>query len=50
MADFTGQDQRSEFMKEHLKTWHGFLRLIKWLVIGSIILLLVLLIWRTNNG
>jgi hypothetical protein len=37
-------------MKDHVRTWHGFLKLIKWLVIGSIILLIVLLIWRTHNG
>jgi hypothetical protein len=50
MADYTGQNESSEFMKEHLKTWHGFLKFAKWLVIGSIILLAVLLIWRTHNG
>ncbi|HEX3652030.1 MAG TPA: aa3-type cytochrome c oxidase subunit IV [Rhizomicrobium sp.] len=50
MADYTGQNESSEFMKDHVRTWHGFLKLIKWLVIGSIILLIVLLIWRTHNG
>ena len=50
MADLTGQNESSDFMKEHLKTWHGFLKLIKWMIIGSILLLIVLLIWRTNNG
>lgn len=50
MTDDTGQNERSEFMKEHLRTWHGFLKLMKWLIIGCVILLLVLLIWRTNNG
>ena len=50
MADYTGQNESSEFMKEHLRTWHGFLKLMKWLIIGCVILLLVLLIWRTNNG
>lgn len=50
MADYAGQDQSSELLKEHLKTWHGFLKLMKWLIIASVILLLVLLIWRTNNG
>ena len=49
MADSTGQEQGSEFMKEHLRTWNGFLKLIKWLVIASILLLIVLLIWRTHN-
>lgn len=50
MANHTGQEQSSEFMKEHLRTWHGFLKLMKWMLIGCVILLLVLLIWRTNNG
>lgn len=49
MANLTEQTERSDFMKEHLRTWHGFLKFIKWMVIGSIILLLVLLIWRTNG-
>jgi hypothetical protein len=49
MADSAGQEQGSEFMKEHLRTWHGFLKLMKWLVVASILLLIVLLIWRTHN-
>jgi len=49
MADHTGQEPSSEFMKEHLRTWHGFLKLMKWLIIGSVLLLVVLLIWRTHN-
>lgn len=49
MADPTGQEPSSDFMNEHLKTWHGFLKLLKWLIIGSVILLLFLLIWRTHN-
>jgi len=49
MADQTGHEPGSEFMKEHLRTWHGFLKLIKWMIIGSIVLLAILLIWRTHN-
>ncbi|MBV8798977.1 MAG: aa3-type cytochrome c oxidase subunit IV [Alphaproteobacteria bacterium] len=50
MAEHAGQEPSPDFMKEHLRTWIGFLKLIKWLIIGSIVLLLVLLIWRTHNG
>ena len=52
MADYTelgvGRDSFDD-MKAHVQTWHGFMKLIKWLVIGSVLLLLVLLIWRTNG-
>ena len=51
MADHTGLEHESfDDMPAHVKTWHGFMKLIKWLVIGSVLLLIVLLIWRTNNG
>jgi hypothetical protein len=51
MADHTGLEQESfEDMPAHVHTWLGFLKLIKWLIIGSVLLLIVLLIWRTNNG
>jgi len=36
-------------MKSHVQTWHGFLKFVKWQVILAIILLAVLLIWRTHN-
>lgn len=51
MAEQTGDQPGAEFedMKAHVQTWHGFLTLIKWMIIGSVILLLVLLIWRTNG-
>ncbi|MBV9571993.1 MAG: aa3-type cytochrome c oxidase subunit IV [Alphaproteobacteria bacterium] len=49
MADYAGQDEGSEFMKEHERTWHGFLKLIKWLIIGTVVLMAFLLIWRTNG-
>lgn len=49
MADYTEPGPSSEFMKEHERTWLGFLKLIKWLIIGSILLLAILLIWRTNG-
>jgi hypothetical protein len=51
MADHVGHgDDRGSFdMKAHVQTWLGFLKLIKWMVIGSVILLAILLIWRTHN-
>ncbi|HEY1963094.1 MAG TPA: aa3-type cytochrome c oxidase subunit IV [Rhizomicrobium sp.] len=52
MAEHIGPQPGADFhdMKAHEQTWHGFLRLIKWMIFGAVILLLVLLIWRTNNG
>ena len=50
MADHTGHGSGADFdYKEHVKTWLGFLKLIKWMLISSIILLAILLIWRTHN-
>ena len=51
MAEHTGQQTGADFddMKAHVQTWHGFLRLIKWMLIGAGLLLLILLIWRTNG-
>jgi hypothetical protein len=52
MADHTGQGaDRDSFddMKAHERTWHGFLKFIKWQIIAAIVLLLILLIWRTHN-
>jgi hypothetical protein len=36
-------------MKEHLKTWSGFLTLVKWVLIGNAILLFFLFLFRTHN-
>lgn len=36
-------------MAAHLKTWHGFLNFMKWLVISSVILLIILAIFRTHG-
>ncbi len=36
-------------LKEHLRTWHGFLTFFKWLVIGNVLLLIFLAIFRTHN-
>jgi hypothetical protein len=36
-------------MTEHLRTWHGFLSLVKWMVISSVGLLIFLAIFRTHG-
>lgn len=36
-------------MSEHLRTWHGFLKFMKWQVIGAVVLLILLAIFRTNG-
>jgi Bacterial aa3 type cytochrome c oxidase subunit IV len=42
-------DRGSMDIKDHLKTWHGFLSFIKWLVILNVALLIFLAIFRTHN-
>jgi hypothetical protein len=51
MADQTGHGPGSDFddMKAHVQTWHSFLRFMKWQIILAVILLIILLIWRTHN-
>jgi len=51
MAEHTGHGPGDDSfdMRDHVRTWHGFLKLVKWQIIGAIILLAVLLIWRTHN-
>ncbi|MGD0189424.1 MAG: aa3-type cytochrome c oxidase subunit IV [Rhizomicrobium sp.] len=44
-----GSDTGTMDMTEHLKTWHGFLALVKWMVIGSVALLAFLAIFRTHG-
>jgi hypothetical protein len=36
-------------IREHLRTWHGFLGLMKWLIILNVALLIFLAIFRTHN-
>jgi hypothetical protein len=42
-------DSGNADMAEHLKTWHGFLALMKWLVIANVALLIFLAIFRTHG-
>jgi len=43
-----GSDTGSMDIKEHVKTWTGFMTLVKWIVIGNIVLLIFLAIFRTH--
>ena len=36
-------------IKDHLKTWHGFLSFVKWMIIGNVALLAFLAIFRTHD-
>jgi hypothetical protein len=42
-------DSGTTDMTEHLKTWHGFLSFMKWQVVGAIVLLVFLAIFRTHG-
>ena len=44
-----GTDSGSTDMAEHLRTWNGFLTLIKWMVAGCAALLIFLAIFRTHG-
>lgn len=48
-ADSThGSDAGSMDIREHVKTWNGFMTLVKWGVIGNILILIFLAIFRTH--
>lgn len=51
MAAQTGpaSDKGTMDISEHVKTWKGFLTLIKWMIIGNVILLIFLAIFRTHG-
>jgi hypothetical protein len=36
-------------ISEHMRTWNGFLSLVKWIIIGTIILMIFLAIFRTHG-
>lgn len=44
-----GTDTGSMDMREHERTWKGFLSFVKWQIIGAIILLALLAIFRTHG-
>jgi hypothetical protein len=46
----TSHDTENEGLdKEHLRTWNGFLSLVKWIIIGNIGLLFFLFMFRTHD-
>ena len=51
MAADHGQDtdQGTMDISDHVKTWNGFLSLVKWVIIGNAILFILLAIFRTHN-
>ena len=42
-------DQGSMDISDHIKTWNGFLSLVKWVIIGNVILLALLAFFRTHG-
>jgi hypothetical protein len=36
-------------ISEHMRTWNGFLSLVKWIIIGTIVLMIFLAIFRTHG-
>jgi len=42
-------DEGTMDISDHVKTWNGFLSLVKWVVIGNLIVMGLLAIFRTHN-
>jgi hypothetical protein len=36
-------------MREHSRTWHAFTKGVKWSIVGIIVIMLILLVFRTNG-
>jgi hypothetical protein len=36
-------------LKDHLRTWHGFVTFVKWGIIGNIAIMVFLAIFRTHG-
>jgi Bacterial aa3 type cytochrome c oxidase subunit IV len=51
MAAETGHksDQGGTDISDHVKTWNGFLSLVKWVIIGNVVLLSLLAMFRTHG-
>jgi len=43
------QDGGTMDLKDHLRTWHGFLSFVKWMIISNIGLLIFLFAFRTHD-
>lgn len=50
MAAGSADDYKSGTMdiRDHLKTWHNFKKFVKWGIIGNILILVFLAIFRTH--
>jgi hypothetical protein len=48
-AGTPGPEKGSMDIKQHLRTWHGFLSFVKWMIISNVVLLIILAIFRTHN-
>jgi hypothetical protein len=48
LAQHGGQTSTMD-LKDHLKTWHGFVAFVKWQSIGIAIIMILLAIFRTNH-
>lgn len=44
-----GSDHGTMDISEHVKTWNGFLTLVKWVVIGNLVVMAFLAIFRTHG-
>jgi hypothetical protein len=44
-----GSNMSAADMQDHIKTWKGFLSLIKWLIVSGVALMVFLAIFRTHN-
>lgn len=42
-------DEGTMDISDHLKTWNGFLSLVKWVIVGNVILLALLAMFRTHG-
>ena len=43
-----GSDTGTMDLKDHMKTWTGFVSLVKWIIIGNVLLMIFLAIFRTH--
>lgn len=51
MSAETGResDEGTMDISDHVKTWNGFLTLVKWVIIGNVVLLIFLAMFRTHG-
>jgi len=49
MADDHHSDDGTMDISDHVRTWNGFLALVKWGIISNVVILGLLAIFRTHN-